>query len=157
MRISSNIASGENFYTDLNGFQVNKFYSSRKTETLENLFRWFEGSDIQNYLYKQTFIPCQVWDMYKMRSPGDHFSNKYFRKANIKFFSGPRQKLWTPGSLWCQANPWEGPAVPVVRLRRVLRFFSIVSMKKDKSDIFNSFQIFSTMRDLVEHFIYEAR
>ena len=135
MRISSNIASGENFYTDLNGFQVTKFYSSRKTETLKNLFRWFEGSDIQNYLYKQTFIPCQVWDMYKMRSPGDHFSNKYFRKANIIFFSGPIDKNFEHQALFgvkptlgrdqrCQWSDW-GECSD----------FVILSMVIDKSDI----------------------
>ena len=134
MRISSNIASGENFYTDLNGFQVTKFYSSPKTGTLKNLFRWFEGSDIQNYLYKQTFIPCQVWDMYKMRSPGDHFSNKYFRKANINSFLAldknfDRQALFgvkpTLGrDQRCQWSDW-GECSD----------FVILSMVIDKSDI----------------------
>ena len=57
MRISSNIASGENFYTDLNGFQVAKFYSSRENGDFEKSFQMIRRKRYSKLPLQANFYP----------------------------------------------------------------------------------------------------
>ena len=155
MRISSNIASGENFYTDLNGFQVAKFYSSRENGDFEKSFQMIRRKRYSKLPLQANFYPLPSLGYVQDAESRWSFSSTFVEQISDSFLAldknFERQAVFgvkpTVGrDQRCQWSDW-GKCWD----------FVIFSMMTDKCDNFNSFQIISMMRDWVEHFIYVDR
>ena len=148
MRISSNIASGENFYTDLNGFQVTKqvLFFPRK----RRLWQIF-SDDSKEAIFKTTFTS-------KLLSPAK-FGICTRCGVQVIIFQTSTFVKQTSNSFLALDKNFEHQALFGVKptLGRDQRCqwsdwgecsdFVILSMVIDKSDISISSQIFSMTRD----------
>lgn len=68
MRLTTGIKNGDEFFTDLNGFQViiQKKVIVKLTLTNVLFYRQSAGRLIVNYHYKAMSIQCQLWLILKM-------------------------------------------------------------------------------------------
>lgn len=68
MRLSTNINSTNEFFTDLNGFQV-RIFKKHNTPSYIYFFRYYVENALKSYLYKQITIPCRQQHTWKIKIP----------------------------------------------------------------------------------------